>query len=833
MSEAHAHDAAMDDPALLSWSEEEERPVNLRDRLISVLMVVVIAGWTIAYALTRLDQMKDGASGSLWLSWAAEWVIPVLLLAVVWLLAARNGSGEQARFASAAAMLSRESAELETRLITVNRELSLARDFIASQSRDLESLGRVAAERLNTSAQTLQALIEQNSAEVDRIGQVGGTAINNMEKLRDQLPVLANAARDMTNQIGNAGNVAAEQLEKLVARFEQLDQFGDAGERHVELISARMTETLEMFDSHAREMGDMASGQFGMLQRSSEEFRNLLKMQDDEAMRAFEGRAERLTNFLQQRNEQLVKIEEVASKGMRERLEAMIAQNDQLLRAMVERRNEASSGVNSAIEALEARLSEAIQKVAKVDAVALDNARSRLAALADESARIEAAIGEQSANFDADLQRRRDSLHERELAALAALEERLAAFDTKLLTREEGRLADVTQMVERGEALAERLAVFDAEIARLGQQASAARDEVGGAAELLAGKLEHSRAVLAENQQAMAAMLETAGTLGEAINGASALASGDLGTALGAAGERIEGFRASAAALGELVESAESRGAALAGHVETAREKGEGTLGLLEQLETRLAELAERSSAVTGQTREELQAAFAMLSSSTAATLQDLREGQTEAIREIAGNIAQQSNAAIAEALREHAAETIAEIETSARTAGEAGRETTAHLRDQLAMVNQLTMNLEQRVAAARDKAQEQMGDDFARRMALITEALNSGAIDIAKAFDNDVADTQWANYLRGDRGIFTRRAVRLLDKAESRAVFDHYEADGYFRETVNRYIHDFEAMLRSVLSTRDGNALAVTLLSSDVGKLYVCLAQAIDRLRD
>ena len=52
-------------------------------------------------------------------------------------------------------------------------------------------------------------------------------------------------------------------------------------------------------------------------------------------------------------------------------------------------------------------------------------------------------------------------------------------------------------------------------------------------------------------------------------------------------------------------------------------------------------------------------------------------------------------------------------------------------------------------------------------------------------------------------------------------------------RYTGNRYIHDFEAMLRSVLSTRDGHALGVTLLSSDPGKLYVALAQSIDRLRD
>ena len=74
---------------------------------------------------------------------------------------------------------------------------------------------------------------------------------------------------------------------------------------------------------------------------------------------------------------------------------------------------------------------------------------------------------------------------------------------------------------------------------------------------------------------------------------------------------------------------------------------------------------------------------------------------------------------------------------------------------------------------------------------------------------------------------------MRLLDNRETREISDLYGHDGDFRETLNRYIHDFEAMLRNVLSTRDGHALGVTLLSSDPGKLYVALAQAIERLRN
>jgi hypothetical protein len=95
------------------------------------------------------------------------------------------------------------------------------------------------------------------------------------------------------------------------------------------------------------------------------------------------------------------------------------------------------------------------------------------------------------------------------------------------------------------------------------------------------------------------------------------------------------------------------------------------------------------------------------------------------------------------------------------------------------------------------------------------------------------VSDTAWAAYLKGDRGIFTRRAVRLLESGEARSVLQLYDGDREFRDHVSHYIHDFEAMLRQMLSTRDGHALGVTLLSSDMGKLYVALAQSIERLRD
>jgi len=252
----------------------------------------------------------------------------------------------------------------------------------------------------------------------------------------------------------------------------------------------------------------------------------------------------------------------------------------------------------------------------------------------------------------------------------------------------------------------------------------------------------------------------------------------------------------------------------------------------LSTLRADLQQLGDESEALARTAQGQLSAAIEQLQSATRAVVDTLGRDSEGAIAGMAERLGSECAAAIDSALRLRTAEAVGQLEQAAGHAAGVSREAAIQLRDQLAKVDELAGNLERRVTHARERAEEQVDNDFARRVALITEALNSYAIDIAKALSTEVTDTAWSAYLKGDRGVFTRRAVRLMEPAEARDIVRIYEEDGEFREHVSRYIHDFEAMLRQLLSTRDGHALGVTLLSSDMGKLYVALAQAIERLR-
>jgi len=208
------------------------------------------------------------------------------------------------------------------------------------------------------------------------------------------------------------------------------------------------------------------------------------------------------------------------------------------------------------------------------------------------------------------------------------------------------------------------------------------------------------------------------------------------------------------------------------------------------------------------------------------------REAIAAIVPDSAAALAQASREAVVGAVTNPVQAQLAEISAAAERATDVARQASERLTRQLLVMGETAVAIEARISDDEAAREERGAENLTRRVSLLIEALNSTAIDVNKILSNEVDDTAWTAYLKGDRGVFTRRAVRLLDSGEAREIQRHYESEPDFRDQVNRYVHDFETMLRRVLPERDGATLGVTLLSSDMGKLYVALAQAIERLR-
>jgi hypothetical protein len=252
--------------------EDEPAPRNW-GWIVPALAVLAVLGWSGFFGWAHQGQILRGGTPDQWSGWIVAWTVPVLLVVALWLLALRHSRHEAGRFADVARSLSLESARLEQRLAVINRELSLARDFIAAQSRDLESLGRVASERISQHADTLQGLIRDNGEQVETIGRISTTALENMDRLRGELPVISNSARDVASQIGHAGNTAQGQLEELVSGFNRLNQFGEASERQVASLRTRIDDALAAFEGQAEHLAEIARTRFDTLGERSREFR--------------------------------------------------------------------------------------------------------------------------------------------------------------------------------------------------------------------------------------------------------------------------------------------------------------------------------------------------------------------------------------------------------------------------------------------------------------------------------------------------------------------------------------------------------------------------------
>ncbi len=95
---------------------------------------------------------------------------------------------------------------------------------------------------------------------------------------------------------------------------------------------------------------------------------------------------------------------------------------------------------------------------------------------------------------------------------------------------------------------------------------------------------------------------------------------------------------------------------------------------------------------------------------------------------------------------------------------------------------------------------------------------------------DHDAAAELWDRYKRGERNVFTRRLYTLQGQKAFDEIRRKYRADAEFRQTVDRYVQEFERLLEEVSRGDRGQVVARTYLTSETGKVYTMLAHAAGR---
>jgi hypothetical protein len=109
--------------------------------------------------------------------------------------------------------------------------------------------------------------------------------------------------------------------------------------------------------------------------------------------------------------------------------------------------------------------------------------------------------------------------------------------------------------------------------------------------------------------------------------------------------------------------------------------------------------------------------------------------------------------------------------------------------------------------------------------------SLDTLAVDIARMIDHDAAAELWDRYKRGERNVFTRRLYTIQGQKAFDEISKKYRSEREFKQTVDRYIGEFERLLDEVSRDDRGQVVARTYLTSETGKVYTMLAHAAGRL--
>jgi len=630
----------------------------------------------------------------------------------------------------------------------------------------------------------------------------------------------------------------------------------------LEVLSQRITDSraeLTVMAQNLMQLGDEATGKLGGIAQEFDSSSEKLKRHGEALDRAAESARNDIGVLL----DDLPRAEEM-TRGLAEQLRAIGGQSAEKaagfgrqVTELADRTREADQLISEATERLTARLAEidaagtnAALRVSEVEgsfAGTLDALLERTSATLDEiraginvqsaavSALVEqasAGIGKAGADASESLAANVDhandvlgTLSQRVAEQDRASQQMIAEIDRGLAMIDErfGELA--AHGDERANRFLESLTRARAELDTLSAQASSQDLAIGSIAERTTALRESIDKLADEVRDSLGNAIGEAQGSTDRLLEAAATVRPEMASIRDAAVEADERV----AATGQRIAEQQERFAALLSNVDEGVGDAQSKLS---ELASMLAQVEREAGNLSAETGPALVSALVQVKDAAAHAAERAREAIESIIPASADKLSQETRDALERVIRESVEDRLREVETVAARAVESARDASERLTQQMVTLGQSAAALEQHIESTKTDQREKDSEAFARRVSLLIDSMHSAAIDVGKILSDEIDDKAWSAYLKGNRGVFTSRAVRLIGGSETRAIRAHYESEIEFQRSVNRYVHDFEAMLRRVLAERDGGMIAVTLMSSDMGKLYAALAQAIDRRR-
>lgn len=145
--------------------------------------------------------------------------------------------------------------------------------------------------------------------------------------------------------------------------------------------------------------------------------------------------------------------------------------------------------------------------------------------------------------------------------------------------------------------------------------------------------------------------------------------------------------------------------------------------------------------------------------------------------------------------------------------------------------MSELLAAAEHKVAGRDDPRGHQSDQDFQRASLHVIETLQALAIDLDRALEQSPPPELWQRYQAGERNVFTRRLYNLAGRDLYDRIGAKYRKESEFRSHVDRFVTSFEELLGAASARDRDNILVDTYLTSDTGKVYLMLGQAIGKL--